>query len=107
MEIYEDEDRLRVPDLVAEGRFEEIAPVSVGGYIIEIVRMTVASDYGTPREVMRIWVVDKYDETCVYAEPAEVMPRVGEQCWWQGSKIYFDRDRRFLKKVGYSFSVTR
>lgn len=77
--------------------------MSVGGHIIEI------TDYRleTGRIVKRLWVVDRTygDETCVYAEPADIMPQLGDEIWWQSGKIYFDKDHRYLTKVGYSFAA--
>lgn len=76
--------------------------MSVGGRLIEILPMTL--DDGD--SVIRLWVVDRQgDETCVYSEPQDVMPELGDDIWWQCGRIYFDRDRQHLKKVGYSFSA--
>lgn len=81
--------------------------MSVGGRLIEILPMRLPE---SGRDVVRLWVVDRPyspggigDETCVYAEPAEIMPKLGEVVWWQSGRIYFDQDRRELKKVGFSF----
>lgn len=72
----------------------------VGGRVIEINHV-----HRGGRVLVRLWVIDpkSVDELCVYAEPAEVMPKVGDEVWWQAGKIYFDRDRRHLRKVAYSF----
>lgn len=78
--------------------------MSVGGRIIEIQPMH--TDSGKP--VIRLWVVDRHDtETCVYAEPFERRdgPFLGDEVWWQSGRIYFDQDRRWLTKVGYSFAA--
>ena len=80
--------------------------MSVGGRIIEIRAMSVKTDDGADRCVARLWVVDRNGtETCVYAEPAEVMPALGDEVWWQSGKIFFDGDKRHLVKVGYSFQA--
>ncbi len=80
--------------------------MSVGGRLIEILPMRLESG----REVVRLWVLDPPrrpggagDETCVYAEPQESMPRLGDNIWWQGGQIMFDGDRQTLRKVGFSF----
>ena len=79
----------------------------VGGRIIEIRPMQiVAGAYpGKPTDVVRLWVHNDPDDECaVFAEPADIMPRLGEEIWWQSGRIYFDQDRRSLRKVGYSFN---
>jgi hypothetical protein len=80
--------------------------VSVGGRLIEIRPMSVATDRGARRQVVRLWAVDRDgNETCVYAEPTSgPMPGLGEEIWWQSGKIYFDRERQHLVKVGASFT---
>ena len=80
---------------------------TVGGWLLEIQPMKVPTDNGKRREVVRLWMVDRQgDETCIYAEPADLLPKVGDQVWWQDGKIYFDGDHKieFLIKVGDSFS---
>jgi hypothetical protein len=82
--------------------------MSVGGRIIEMRPMRIfAGSYPDAREqdVVRIAVIDREDELCVYAAPADVMPKLGDEIWWQADKIYFDNDRRTLRKVAYSFSA--
>lgn len=76
--------------------------MSVGGRIIEIRPMRIEE---SGQGVVRLWVVDPRtsDELCVYAEPADKMPAIGESIWWQSGKIMFDNDRSTLNKVGYSF----
>lgn len=83
--------------------------MSVGGRLIEILPMRLPE---SGREVLRLWVVDRpsgspgfNDETCVYAQPQESLPAIGDEVWWQSGKIYFDRDRQHLVKVGYSFTA--
>ena len=78
--------------------------MSIGGRIIEIRRMTVPQDSGAPADVVRLWCVDRDgNEICVYAEPQDDMPALGDNVWWHGGKIYFDGERRHLHKLGYSF----
>lgn len=79
--------------------------MSVGGKIIE--KMPVTLEDG--RNVIRYHVIDEYrsewfDETCVYAEPSDDEPQLGDEIWWQAGLIYFDGDRKHLRKVGYSFT---
>lgn len=80
--------------------------MSVGGNIIEIrpQRITMGVPPRT-EEVVRIWCMDPHngDETCVYARPADVMPKLGDAVWWTSGRILFDGDRRSLEKVGFSF----
>jgi hypothetical protein len=82
--------------------------MSVGGRLIEILPMRLEDG----RDVLRLWVVDCphgapgfNDETCVYVEPQESLPAIGDQVWWQAGRIYFDGDRQHLVKVGYSFAA--
>lgn len=79
--------------------------MGVGGKIIEMqpMRIVAGEHPGKEQDVVRIAVLDGQDEICVYAEPAETMPKLGEAIWWQAGKIYFDNDRRTLRKVAYSF----
>lgn len=75
--------------------------MSVGGWIIEIRPMAILGS-----EVVRLWTVDRNgDETCVYVLPAPVMPVLQQEIWWQGGKVYFDRDTKHLAKVGNSFKA--
>jgi hypothetical protein len=82
--------------------------MSVGGKIIEMRPMTItAGDYpGKPTKVVRLWCMDPRngDEVAVYAEPAEIMPKLGDEVWWQSGRIYFDGDRRSLRKIAFSFT---
>jgi hypothetical protein len=78
----------------------------VGGRIIEIRPMRImAGTYpGKLTDVVRLWVRNEPDDECaVYAEPANCMPKLGDEIWWQAGRIFFDKDRRSLRKVGYSF----
>lgn len=80
--------------------------MSVGGRIIEIKPMTLRRDSGAICNVVRFWCVDRNgDETCVYAAPAEILPGLGDEIWWQSGKIYFDHDRQHLNKIGNSFDA--
>ena len=81
--------------------------MSVGGKLIE----TVPTRLEDGRLVVRLWVIATnaggpgvHDELCVYAEPQDDLPSLGDNVWWQGGKIYFDGERRHLRKLGYSFS---
>jgi len=83
--------------------------MSVGGRLIDITPVRMSE---TGREVVRLWVVATnaggpgvHDETCVYAEPQENMPALGDEIWWQSGWIMFDGDRQTLRKVGYSFAA--
>ena len=75
----------------------------VGGRLIEI---SYLGDC-----IVRLWCVgsqsgELFDECCVHAEvPYDgVMPALGDEIWWQSGKIYFDGDKRYLVKVGNSYS---
>lgn len=78
--------------------------MSVGGNIIEMLSMSIPHEGGV-KQVVRLWCHDKRtgDETCVYGEPGGAMPKLGEEIWWQAGRIYFDGDRRSLRKIGCSF----
>ncbi len=77
----------------------------VGGRVIEI----APAQFNTI-SIVRIWVIstarNSYDECIVYAERGEVMPKLGDEIWWQSGRIYFNRDQNSLKKVGYSVNPT-
>lgn len=79
----------------------------VGGTVIEAkpMRILAGTHPGTMQDVVRLWCVDNMDECAVYADPTstEEMPSVGTRIWWQAGVIYFDQDRRTVRKVGYSF----
>lgn len=72
----------------------------VGGRVIEI------SPKG--QGLLRLWCVgsgcERFDETAVYVEtPSDgVLPSIGDEIWWQSGVVYFDGDRRRLRKVGNS-----
>lgn len=72
--------------------------MSVGGKIIEIRDISATK--------VAIWVLDSQPgcetETCVHAERAEDMPKVGDAIWWQSGQIMFDGDRKTLRKIGFS-----
>lgn len=80
--------------------------MSVGGRLIEIAPHILRDedDPAYSRDVIRLWCVDRDGtEVAVYCEPTPDLPTLGENIWWQGGKIMFDRDRKALKKVGFSF----
>ena len=68
----------------------------VGGWIISIIQIS--------RGVSALWCVDRYgDECAVDVEDAPAMPIPGDEVWWQSGKVYWDNDRRELRKIGYSY----
>ncbi len=83
--------------------------MSGGGKLIEILPMRLESG----RDVLRLWVIDARHcspgfgaETCLYAEPQESLPALGDTIWWGGERwIMFDNDRQQMTKVGYSFAA--
>lgn len=80
-----------------------------GGKLIEILPMRLESG----KDVLRLWVISTnaggpgvHDETCVYAEPQDNLPALGDTIWWGGERwIMFDNDRQQMTKVGYSFAA--
>jgi hypothetical protein len=81
--------------------------MSGGGKIIEKRPMTLTDG----KEVVRYHVIHEYrpdwfDETCVFAEPSDEEPKIGESIMWGGEQtIYFGQnDSKRLTKVGYSFT---
>ena len=81
--------------------------MSVGGRILEIKPHILRDqdDEFYKKNVLRIWVIDSTysnDETFIYAEPQKILPKIGENIWWQGKKIFFDNDKQHLTKIGYS-----
>lgn len=73
----------------------------VGGWIIEIVQSDIEGE-------TQITCVDRNgDECAVIVETVPAMPLVGDEIWWQSGKVYWDRDRRQLRKIGSSFDPTR
>ena len=79
--------------------------MSVGGHIIEMLTVRLESGH----EAVRIRVMDRFDELFVYAEPWPdgLGPTLGEEVWWQGQKIFFNRDRNWLRKIGNSGDAYR
>lgn len=75
----------------------------VGGTIIE----KSAHRLSDGNVAVRYWVVDGVDELAVLAEPASIEPQVGDSIWWQAGRIYFDGDRRSLRKIAYSYDPRR
>jgi hypothetical protein len=76
--------------------------MSVGGHIIEMHRVALGS--GEPAVRLRVMDTTHHDETFVYAEPWAdgEGPRLREMVWWQAGRIYFDGDRRSVRKIGFS-----
>ncbi len=72
----------------------------VGGRVIEISTTAFGKD-----GVSRYWCVDRNgDECAVFGEDPNdgIIPNIGDEIWWQSGKIYFNKDRRSLVKVGNS-----
>lgn len=71
----------------------------IGGRLIEITEISPG--------VTRLWCVgtgcEEWDECAVHVETAPEMPRLGDMIWWQGGKVYWDQDRRHLRKIGFSY----
>lgn len=68
----------------------------VGGWVIEIMPVRPG--------VSRLWCTNPGQGECaVFVEDATVMPKVGDEVWWQAGRVYFDNDRRSLKKIANSF----
>lgn len=81
--------------------------MSGGGKIIEKTPMTLDGGKDVVRyHVMSEYRPDWFDETCVYAEPADEEPQLGEGIMWGGEQvIYFGHNEaKRLTKVGYSFT---
>lgn len=80
--------------------------MSGGGNIIE--KRIVRLEDG--REVVRYWLLtgEHDDELCVYAEPQDDEPGMGDAIWWGGGEaIYWGpNDGKRLRKVGFSFRPT-
>jgi hypothetical protein len=76
-----------------------------GGVVIEVMELIARTK--PHKRVNRLWCVDKqtHDEVCVHAEwyPPGSGPKVGESIWWQAGSIYYDRDRKQVRKVGQSY----
>ena len=69
----------------------------VGGWIIQIQQVAPG--------VSELWCVDRHgNETAVKVQIEFDMPSVGDEVWWQSGRVYFDKDRKSLAKVGYSYS---
>lgn len=81
--------------------------MSGGGKIIEKQPMTLESGIDVVRyHVMTEYRKDWFDETYVYAKPAEEEPSLGEDIMWGAEQtIFFGKNEtKKLTKVGYSFS---
>jgi hypothetical protein len=78
----------------------------VGGWVIDISRCL--REVGEPKRVVecvRLWCVDRQGDECmVYGICDDIngMPHINDEIWWQSGRIYFDKDRRSLVKVGNS-----
>lgn len=72
----------------------------VGGRLIEIAHLT-----GSNPAVYRLWCVDGNDECAVrvHVHPEDTLPELGQEVWWQSGKVYFNKDRNTLPKVGNSY----
>jgi len=81
--------------------------MSVGGNIIEIAPVTLEG--GLPAMRLRVMDPTYGDETHVHAAPwAEGQgPSMGEMVWWQSGKIYYNRDRNWVRKIGNSGDAFR
>ena len=82
----------------------------MGGAIIEVKEAIIRANGEHPRSplrVNRLWCVDRrtHEETCVFSEwyPFGKGPKVGESIWWSGGWIFYDGDRKKVKKVGISY----
>lgn len=64
----------------------------VGGTIIDITHANGA---------VKLWVCSDEGEACVHVEDDRGigLPHMGEIVWWQGGRVFFDRDRRSAKKL--------
>lgn len=76
----------------------------VGGRLIEIAEIGPG--------VTRLWCVGTQgsevgDECAVNVETAPAMPLLGDEIWWQSGRVYWDRDRRQLRKIGNSYDPRR
>lgn len=71
----------------------------VGGTLIEVAEVEPG--------ITRLWCVgsgcEQWDELAVNVVTEPEMPAVGEQVWWQGRIVFWDQDRRRLKRIGYSY----
>lgn len=81
--------------------------MSGGGIIIEKANMRLDSGIDVVRyHVMTEYRPGLFDESYVYAEPANEEPKIRDSIMWGGEQIiYFGANgSKRLKKVGYSFS---
>lgn len=72
----------------------------VGGWLIQIKE--------TRPGVTQLWCADRNgDELAVDVETASAMPLLGDEVWWQSGWVYWDRDRRKLRKISNSYDPTK
>ena len=71
----------------------------VGGRVIQVREIRPG--------VTQLWCVgtgnDEGRDIAVDVETAPAMPLLGDEIWWQSGKVYWDRDRRELRKVSTSY----
>jgi len=57
--------------------------------------------------VMQLWCIEaqnqSIDECAVDVLIEKDMPMIGDEIWWQSGKVYWDKDRKSLTKVGNSY----
>lgn len=71
----------------------------VGGTLIEVSEIEPG--------VTRLWCIgtgcEQWDELAVNVATELKMPAPGDQIWWQGRIVFWDQDRRRLRRIGYSY----
>ena len=75
----------------------------VGGKILSKAKLSL--------EVMQLWCIEAQngstDECAVDVLIETDMPMIGDEIWWQAGKVYWDKDRKHLTKVGNSYDPTK
>lgn len=68
----------------------------VGGWVIEAATQ--------PNDLIRLWCVNGSDELAVLVEDDRQngLPELGSEIWWQAGRVYFDGDRKSLRKIANS-----